>query len=399
MAKIFIIDKENDQSNDVLLRKGGHELLRSDGEGDVLTELFGFKPDVVIQNVSRGDLSPYGRLQEWRKLPQFAGLPVLMLVDDSEEEVNLALTSGANEYVIKPIRATELTSRIGLLLHRTHMFSDEFTPGSMFASRYKILSLLGKGGDSTVYRATDNSTNNDVALKILKVKTEEDVFSGQFERETTQLAKLDHSNIVKLLDHGCHEGVFYVVTEFIDGQSLGDIIKQSPLMEESAVDLGLEIADALSYMNSSGIVHRDIKPDNILISDEGEVKIVDFGLSREEDQQTVSIKGEMFGTPQYLAPEYIDGKKLTVKTDIYSLGVTLFYMVSGVLPFQAGTPMALLSKQLNEQPPMLNKISSGISEEFADIVNAMLAKDPEARISIESLIERLRKLQSERDGD
>jgi serine/threonine-protein kinase len=238
-----------------------------------------------------------------------------------------------------------------------------------------------------------------VALKILKVKTEEDVFSGQFERETTQLAKLDHSNIVKLLDHGCHEGVFYVVTEFIDGQSLGDIIKQSPLMEESAVDLGLEIADALSYMNSSGIVHRDIKPDNILISDEGEVKIVDFGLSREEDQQTVSIKGEMFGTPQYLAPEYIDGKKLTVKTDIYSLGVTLFYMVSGVLPFQAGTPMALLSKQLNEQPPMLNKISSGISEEFADIVNAMLAKDPEARISIESLIERLRKLQSERDGD
>jgi DNA-binding response OmpR family regulator len=399
MAKIFIIDKENDQSNDVLLRKGGHELLRSDGDGDVLTELFGFKPDVVIQNVSRGDLSPYGRLQEWRKLPQFAGLPVLMLVDDSEEEVNLALTSGANEYVIKPIRATELTSRIGLLLHRTHMFSDEFTPGSMFASRYKILSLLGKGGDSTVYRATDNSTNNDVALKILKVKTEEDVFSGQFERETTQLAKLDHSNIVKLLDHGCHEGVFYVVTEFIDGQSLGDIIKQSPLMEESAVDLGLEIADALSYMNSSGIVHRDIKPDNILISDEGEVKIVDFGLSREEDQQTVSIKGEMFGTPQYLAPEYIDGKKLTVKTDIYSLGVTLFYMVSGVLPFQAGTPMALLSKQLNEQPPMLNKISSGISEEFADIVNAMLAKDPEARISIESLIERLRKLQSERDGD
>lgn len=399
MAKIFIIDKENDQSNDVLLRKGGHELLRSDGEGDVLTELFGFKPDVVIQNVSRGDLSPYGRLQEWRKLPQFAGLPVLMLVDDSEEEVNLALTSGANEYVIKPIRATELTSRIGLLLHRTHMFSDEFTPGSVFASRYKILSLLGKGGDSTVYRATDNSTNNDVALKILKVKTEEDVFSGQFERETTQLAKLDHSNIVKLLDHGCHEGVFYVVTEFIDGQSLGDIIKQSPLMEESAVDLGLEIADALSYMNSSGIVHRDIKPDNILISDEGEVKIVDFGLSREEDQQTVSIKGEMFGTPQYLAPEYIDGKKLTVKTDIYSLGVTLFYMVSGVLPFQAGTPMALLSKQLNEQPPMLNKISSDISEEFADIVNAMLAKDPEARISIESLIERLRKLQSERDGD
>jgi serine/threonine protein kinase len=205
---------------------------------------------------------------------------------------------------------------------------------------------------------------------------------------------LDHPNIVKLLDYGEHEGVLYLATEFIKGRSLRDIIKETPLAEETAVDLALEVAEALAYMNQFGILHRDIKPDNILISDIGEVKLVDFGLSREEDQQTVSIKGEMFGTPQYLAPEYIDGKKLNVKTDIYSLGITLFHMVSGKLPFQAGTPMALLSKQLNERPPVLNEITDGISPEFSQLVDRMLIKDPEKRVSLDEMVETLKTLKS-----
>ncbi|MCK5843875.1 MAG: serine/threonine protein kinase, partial [Victivallales bacterium] len=164
--------------------------------------------------------------------------------------------------------------------------------------------------------------------------------------------------------------------------------------EETAVDLALEVAEALKYMNQFGILHRDIKPDNILISDIGEVILVDFGLSREEDQQTVSIKGEISGTPQYLAPEYIDGKKLNVETDIYSLGITLFYMVSGELPFQAGTPMALLSKQLNEKPPVLSEVTDGVSPEFAALVDSMLLKDPVERISLEDMVAELKKLKN-----
>ena len=398
MAKIFVVDPKesgNRETYEKLLNKGGHDILCTAGNGDIIKALFSFKPDFIIIDVPVGNVTFFGQVTSIRKLPNFSNTPILMVLNDSPEEIDLAMVSGANDYIIKPIRESELASRVGLLLNKTNLFDDEFEPGAMFANRYKIKSLLGKGGDSTVYHALDTSQDPglDVALKIIRVKEDAQAISSQFDRETNGLKKLDHPNIVKLLEHGSFEGVFFLTTEFIKGSSLGDIIKESPLIEESAIDLALEVAKALKYINQFGIVHRDIKPDNILISSEGEVKLVDFGLSREEHQQTVSIKGEMSGTPQYLAPEYIDGKQLNIRTDIYSLGITLFYMVSGVLPFQAGTPMALLSKQLNEAPPMLNDVTNGVSPEFADLVNRMLVKDPDERITLDEMIEGFQALQ------
>ncbi|MCK5845283.1 MAG: protein kinase, partial [Victivallales bacterium] len=309
MARLFVVDKNgNRDTYERLFNKGGHDMLLESGDVDLMPILFEFKPDIIILDVPQGDLKPFSFLRDIRALPQFSPTPVLMVLNDSAEEVNLAISVGANEYIIKPIRETELTSRLGVLLNKTNRFSSEFIPGSVFADRYRIVSLLGKGGDSTVYRAVDTAGDGEthVALKIIKVKEDMQVASPQFDRETSGLSRLDHPNIVKLLDHGECDGVLYLVTEFIQGRSLRDIIKETPLAEETAVDLALEVAEALKYMNQFGILHRDIKPDNILISNIGEVKLVDFGLSREEDQQTVSIKGEMFGTPQYLAPEYID---------------------------------------------------------------------------------------------
>ncbi len=398
MAKIFVVDPKNSGNREIyerLLQKGGHDILCTFGSGDIVKALVSFKPDFIIIDILKDDLSFFGTVSSLRKLPNFSNTPILMILNDSTEEINLAMISGANDYIIKPIRESELASRIGLLLNKTNLFNDEFKPGTIFANRYKIIQLLGKGGDSTVYHAIDTANDQqlDVALKIIKVKDDAQSQSSQFERETTGLKKLDHPNIVKLLEHGSFEGVFFLTTEFIEGRSLGNIIKESALIEESAVDLALEVAEALKYINQFGIVHRDIKPDNILISSEGEVKLVDFGLSREEHQQTVSIKGEMSGTPQYLAPEYIDGKKLNIRTDIYSLGITLFYMVSGVLPFQAGTPMALLSKQLNEAPPLLNDVTDYVSPEFADLVNRMLIKDPDERITLAEMIDGFKALQ------
>jgi serine/threonine protein kinase len=398
MAKIFVVDRKESGNRDIyerLLHKGGHDILCTSGAGDIIKALFSFKPDFIIFDVIPSDVSFFGKVGALRKLPNFSNIPIIMVLNDSSEEIELAIAAGANDYIIKPIRERELASRIGTLLNKTNLFSDEFQPGTLFANRYNIKSLLGKGGDSTVYHAVDISKNpeEDVALKIIKVKEDAQALSPQFERETTGLSKLDHPNIVKLLEHGSFEGVFFLTTEFIEGRSLGDIIKDSPLIEESAVDLALEVAEALKYIDQFGIIHRDIKPDNILISSAGEVKLVDFGLSREEHQQTVSLKGEMSGTPQYLAPEYIDGKQLNIRTDIYSLGITLFYMVSGTLPFQAGTPMALLSKQLNEAPPMLNDVTEGVSKEFAELVNRMLVKDPDERITLIEMVDGFKKLQ------
>ena len=398
MAKIFVVDPKESGNRAIyekLLTQGGHDILCSSADGDILQPLFSFKPDFVIIDVPPVNITLFRGLASIRKLPNFSNTPVLMVLNDSSEEIELAMNSGANDYIIKPIRETELASRVGILLNKNNLFNSDFSPGTVFANRYKINALLGKGGDSTVYHAIDTSKEPplDVALKIIKVKDEIHELSTQFERETSRLANLNHPNIVKLLEHGSFEGVFFLTTEFIKGRSLGSIIKESPLIEESAVDLALEVAKALKYINQFGIVHRDIKPDNILISNEGEVKLVDFGLSREEHQQTVSIKGEMSGTPQYLAPEYIDGKPLNIQTDIYSLGITLFYMVSGILPFHARTPMALLSKQLNEPPPMLTEVTEYVSPEFADLVNRMLIKEPNERITLDEMIEGFQALQ------
>lgn len=395
MAKIFILDDKDSGNQEIyerVLNPGGHEIMRITDSNDILKPLFIFKPDIIIMDVKDGDTANISHLNEIKKHPNFSDTPVLMVLDDSENEINLAMSAGANEYILKPIRETELTSRISILLNRAHLFSDEFAPGTVFKNKYKIVSLLGKGGDSTVYHAENINDGQDVALKILKLKKDSENFSQQFERETAGLEKLDHPNIVKLLDHDCNDGVYYVATEFVKGRNLREIIQDSPLTEGTAVELALQVAEVLQYMNGFGIIHRDIKPDNILISDIGEVKIVDFGLAREEHQHTVSIRGEMSGTPQYLAPEYIDGKKLSNKTDIYSLGITLFYMTSGVLPFQARTPMALLNKQLNELPPILSETTDGISKEFSDLIEQMLVKDPEDRISLEEMTAVLKQL-------
>lgn len=404
MARIFVVSKKESGNREIyerLLAVGGHEVRMDSTDKDLITSLFECKPDIIIVDVIESDLKAFSLIRELRTLPQFSPTPVLMVLNESSEEIEMAVSVGANEYIIKPIREMELASRIELLLNKSNLFSNDFTPGTVFAKRYRIMSLLGKGGDSTVYRALDTSQSpqKDVALKIIKVKEDIQTASMQFDREVDGLSRLEHPNIVKLIDHGEFEGVLYLATEFIQGRSLREIIKETPLAEETAVDLGLEVAEALNYMNQFGILHRDIKPDNILISDIGEVILVDFGLSREEDQQTVSIKGEMSGTPQYLAPEYIDGKKLNVKTDIYSLGITLFYMVSGELPFQAGTPMALLSKQLNEKPPVLNEITHGISPEFAALVDRMLLKDPQERISLDDMVVELKNLKKHRDEE
>ena len=397
MAKIFIVDSKENGNLEIyerVLNPGGHEILRITETSDLLKPLFIFKPDIIIMNVQEGDPANIAHLRELKKHPNFSDTPILMVLDDSENEITNAMSAGASEYIIKPIRDTELTSRISILLNRTNLFSDDFAPGTIFRSKYKILSLLGKGGDSTVYHAIDitSDTEKEVALKILKLKKDTENFSQQFERETIGLARLDHPNIVKLLDHGNFEGIYYVATEFVKGRDLGEIIKDSPLTENTAVDLALQVTNVLEYMNGFGIIHRDIKPDNILISDIGEVKVVDFGLSREEHQQTVSIRGEMSGTPQYLAPEYIDGKKLTNKTDIYSLGITLFYMTSGILPFQGRTAMALLNKQLNEAPPILCETTHDISKDFSDLIEKMLIKDPDERISLEEMAAELHRL-------
>jgi serine/threonine-protein kinase len=262
--------------------------------------------------------------------------------------------------------------------------------GSRFGNRYQIVSELGRGGNSQVYYALDhqNDPPSEVALKISTPSKGDTKFMARFLREAFQLSRLEHPNIMKLLDFGNENGLYFMATEFIKGKSLKEYLNESPIAEESAVVIACEMAKAFTYMKEMGVIHRDIKPENILISDNDEVILVDFGLAKEEGDKTLSMSDELFGTPQYLSPEYISGdSKITIKTDIYSLGITLFYAVSGQLPFNSKNPVDIVRKQLSEEPPILKDMIPAISDEYSDIISRMIIKVPEERCSLEEMKE------------
>ena len=258
-------------------------------------------------------------------------------------------------------------------------------PGAQFANRYEIVHSLGKGGNSHVYYALDRNQEppGETALKICTPLQGDKKFMARFLREAFQLSRLEHPNIMKLNDFGNENGIYFMATEFIKGKSLKEYIQASPIAEESAVVVACEMTKAFTYMKTMNVVHRDVKPENILISDNEEVVLVDFGLAKEEGQQTISMKDELFGTPSYLSPEYIsESDVIDIRTDIYSLGITLFYAVSGRLPFNGKGPMDIIRQQLNDDPPALKDLAPAVSAEFSDMVGKMLIKNPAERCTL-----------------
>lgn len=275
------------------------------------------------------------------------------------------------------------------------VITTKLEAGNTFGSRYEIVSELGKGGYSHVYYALDKSVEppGETALKICKPIKGDKKFMARFLREAFQLSRLEHPNIMKLIDFGNEGGKYYMATEFIKGKSLKEYLKETPIAEESAVVIGCEMAKAFTYMKKMGVIHRDVKPENILISDKDQVILVDFGLAKEEGQQTISMSDELFGTPQYLSPEYIsESSDIDIRTDIYSLGITLFYAVSGKLPFNSKNPIDIIRQQLNDEPPVLIDIKPGISQEYSDLISSMLEKIPEKRCSLEKMKKGFEKL-------
>ena len=268
---------------------------------------------------------------------------------------------------------------------------DNLTHGTVFAERYEIIRELGRGGNSRVYLALDKASESAgafaVALKVCLQGKGDKKFIPRFLREAFQLSRLDHPNIMKLVDFGNQGGVYYMATEFVNGLSLREHLKAGPVNEETAVVIGRELGRAFAHMKSLSVIHRDVKPDNILVSeDDGRVILVDFGLAKEEGQKTISTGDEFYGTPHFLAPEYIaNSDDLTIKVDIYSLGMTLYHAVSGTLPFDAKTPVETIRRQMTEHPPNLTEVSSGITADFAYVVDRMVEKDPAARMSLEEM--------------
>src|ERR687894_2587681 len=249
-------------------------------------------------------------------------------------------------------------------------------------NRYRLVKPLGNGGMADVYLAHDNILDRDVALKVMSTRyASDDEFIERFKREAQSAAALSHPNIVSIFDRGeSEDGTYYIAMEYLPGGTLKDrITSRGALPPRTAAAVALQIAEALRVAHERGVIHRDIKPHNILIAESGDVKVTDFGIARAASSSTMTRTGSILGTAHYISPEQAMGEPVGPASDLYSLGVVLYEMLTGELPYDAETPLGIGMKHVNgplQPPKTLNpRVPDGINA----ITCRLLAKDPEDR--------------------
>ncbi|HET7566451.1 MAG TPA: Stk1 family PASTA domain-containing Ser/Thr kinase [Gaiellaceae bacterium] len=251
---------------------------------------------------------------------------------------------------------------------------------TLFDGRYKIVRKIGAGGMANVYLAEDQELGRRVAIKILNDRhANDDQFVGRFRQEAKNAAALSHPNIVSIYDRGEAEGTYYIAMEFLDGRSLKElIVGRGPAPVNVAIEYARQILSALRFAHRHGIVHRDIKPHNVLVDGEGRVKVTDFGIARAGASQMTEA-GSIVGTAQYLSPEQARGASVDQRSDLYSLGVVLYELLTGHAPFEGDTPVEIAMKHLSQVPDPPSALRTDLPRELDLVVMRALAKDPEDR--------------------
>lgn len=279
--------------------------------------------------------------------------------------------------------ATQLPSSEEIdLPHSTHKKpGKELAKGASFAKRYEIIEELGEGGMGKAYRAVDNKINEEVALKILRPEIAADKkHIERFSNELKIARKISHKNICRMYHLGEESGTHYITMEYIPGQNLGSIIKMTKqLSVGTAIRITKQVGEGLAEAHRLGVVHRDLKPGNIMIDKEGNARIMDFGIARSLEAQGITGAGAMIGTPEYMSPEQVEGKEADKRSDIYALGVILYEMLTGKLPFEGKTPLSIAMKHKSEIPLNPRKFNAQIPEDLSRVILKCMEKDKEKR--------------------
>ena len=274
--------------------------------------------------------------------------------------------------------------------------------GRVLDNRYKLEEFIGKGGMAMVYRALDQRTGHSVAVKILRPEFNGDAeFLQRFEREAAAASKMNHHNIVNLLDMGQEGECHYLVMEYVKGKTLKEIIaEKGPLPPQIAAQIAIRILSALQHAHANGIIHRDIKPQNILVHSEGHIKVADFGIARVAGTGTLSRSDSVMGSVYYFSPEQAKGGEVTEASDLYSVGVVLYEMLTGQVPFDGDTPVAVAMQQINGTPRPVRSLRPDVPPAMEKVVVKAMEKKPEMRYqSALEMAQDLHRAMQEPDGD
>jgi len=258
---------------------------------------------------------------------------------------------------------------------------EELTTGSAFADRYQIIEELGRGGMGRVYKAQDTEIKEKIALKLIKPEISSDKKTiERFQNELKLARKISHRNVCRMHDLGKSEGNYFITMEYVDGENLKGMIRMmGQLSSGKAISIAKQVCEGLSEAHRIGVVHRDLKPSNIMIDKDGNAKIMDFGIARSLTGKGITGVGVMIGTPEYMSPEQVESKEIDQRSDIYSLGVILYEMVTGQVPFEGDTPYSIGVKHKSEVPRNPKDINPQISDDLNRMILKCLEKEKEKR--------------------
>ena len=253
--------------------------------------------------------------------------------------------------------------------------------GKVLDNRYELVEFVGKGGMALVYRAIDRRTGHSVAVKILRPEYNQDAeFSSRFEREAMAASKMSHHNIVNLLDVGQDDNMRYLVMEYVKGRTLKEVIRQKGALPPTvAAQIGIRILSALQHAHKNGIIHRDIKPQNILVHSDGLIKVADFGIARVAGSNTLTTNDSVMGSVHYFSPEQAKNEPVTAASDLYSVGVVLYEMLTGKPPFDGETPIAVAMQHIGGKAVPISELNPAVPPAMERVVEKAMDKRPERR--------------------
>jgi serine/threonine protein kinase len=246
--------------------------------------------------------------------------------------------------------------------------------------QYQVTAQIGKGGMSTVYQATQTSMKRSVAIKVLpRTLTHEDKFLERFYREVEIVSSLQHPHILPVYDFGEYDGMPYIVMAYMSSGTLSDLISKGAIPPDETLRLVRQMADALDYAHRKGVIHRDFKPGNVLLDEQNNTYLTDFGLAKLSESSGQLTGTGILGTPFYMAPEQAEPGALTPSADVYALGITLFQMLTGNVPFEAATPLGVLMAHMNQPVPDIRRLKPELPDDIQDVIDRSMAKSPQTR--------------------